>query len=41
MVCVICKGRENLVRAKDEEGKIVQICEKCYEKFCESYELLP
>lgn len=39
--CESCGTVENLMRAKKEKGKIVYICEGCYNHHCEGYELLP
>lgn len=39
--CEMCGTVENLMRAKSEEGKIVYICEGCYNRHCEGYEPLP
>lgn len=38
--CQICKSKEALIKAKDEEGKVIYICESCYEGACEGYERL-
>ncbi len=41
MECVECGvEKEKLLRAKNEKGKIVDICESCYEGLCEGYELI-
>lgn len=36
--CNVCASQENLIKAKDETGNIVYICEHCYEGVCEGYE---
>ncbi len=36
--CKICEGVDDLVKARDEDGNIVSICENCYESVCEGYE---
>jgi len=38
MKCKGCGTEENLIKAKDEEGNIVYVCESCYEGVCEGYE---
>jgi hypothetical protein len=38
--CVQCESKEKLMKAKDEDGKKVLICEVCFESTCEGYELL-
>ncbi len=39
--CEICGATEGLMRARTEEGRITYICESCYNRHCEGYELLP
>ncbi|MCM8778891.1 MAG: hypothetical protein NC898_02025 [Candidatus Omnitrophica bacterium] len=36
--CKICGSQNDLFKARDEEGKVVNICERCYETVCEGYE---
>ncbi len=38
--CDQCEAREKLLKAKNEDGKEVFICESCFEKTCEGYGLI-
>jgi hypothetical protein len=40
MTCESCGNKENLLKAKNDLGEKVQICETCFESTCEGYEIL-
>jgi hypothetical protein len=40
MVCDSCGSKTNLLKAKNDQGEKVEICETCFESTCEGYEIL-
>jgi hypothetical protein len=39
--CVLCGAEDSLIRAKNEAGEFVHICESCYDQHCEGFEAIP
>ena len=38
--CVQCGSTDKLLKAKDEDGNNVLVCEVCFESTCEGYSLI-
>lgn len=36
--CKMCDGLDDLIKVRDEDGNIIDVCEDCYESVCEGFE---